>query len=497
MLLHLARPFVAALLAVVLLVPSARAAGEAGVILYASGSVTATSGNGVTRELARRSPVYAGDLVRTKADGRAQIRFTDGGIVALKPASELRLDEYAYGSGGDQKSVMSLIKGGFRTMTGAIGKLNKADYKVNTPVATIGIRGTLYEVWFDEHSGLGLGVWDGGISACNGNGCLDLGMNADHRFGFIPLDGSLNGQDSEPHGIGAGADIGMGLSESNLAALLAGATTSSGNPLGNTLLPRGLSGAQPGVLARSNYPQIAYALIPGVGVIASSYASSNLNLAGGLVNGWSFVDNASGVEFSAASPYLSSWYASVDTFSGSPVISGNWLRVNVGLSAGDPNPALSTNPGSFYMANYVSPQDVMAFAQRVPLMYLYMNTSRFEMSGLPAAFAYGNLAINFGADVVTGNIRVGDNNTNAWNLNLTGTTTNGVLSLALAPTSTFTSGTTAAISLPVAGSVSASFYGTGTVSGVIGGLSASTVGANPLSGNVETLRGIFRIDSGG
>jgi len=46
--------------------------------------------------------------------------------------------------GDGSHAFLSLLKGGFRAVSGAIGKINHDDYQINTPVATIGIRGTNY-----------------------------------------------------------------------------------------------------------------------------------------------------------------------------------------------------------------------------------------------------------------------------------------------------------------------------------------------------------------
>ena len=47
---------------------------------------------------------------------------------------------------GSERSFLSLFKGGFRAITGLVGQLNKQNYKVTTPVATLGIRGTDHEI---------------------------------------------------------------------------------------------------------------------------------------------------------------------------------------------------------------------------------------------------------------------------------------------------------------------------------------------------------------
>lgn len=186
------RPLAAVVLGAALLPSVAVAQSQAGYVLVASGSVKAVGKDGMARDLSRRAPVYSGDRLLTARQSNAQVKFTDGAIVGLKPSTELRIDNYAYEEGGLQQAFMSLVKGGFRSVTGAIGKSSKADYKVSTPVATIGIRGTLYEADFDPEEGLDLAVWDGGIQACNDNGCMDLGADVNHRFGSVGPDGSFN-----------------------------------------------------------------------------------------------------------------------------------------------------------------------------------------------------------------------------------------------------------------------------------------------------------------
>lgn len=194
------RPLAALIVGVLVFPGIAMAASPAGQVLVASGKVKAVSADGKTRDLNRRAPIYAGDKLVTATRANAQVKFTDGAIVSLKPSTELRVDEYAYEEGGLQKAFMSLVRGGFRTVTGAIGKTSRADYRVSTPVATIGIRGTLYDADFDPESGLDMAVWEGGIEACSESGCVDLGSDASHRFGTIGTDGTFRGRNEQRSG---------------------------------------------------------------------------------------------------------------------------------------------------------------------------------------------------------------------------------------------------------------------------------------------------------
>ena len=117
----------------------------AGRVSFVSGSVSATGTDGQTRTLRRGDLISGGDRIETRG-GRLQIRFTDGGFVSLQPNTVFGVDQYLYANAAPEESSLffSLLRGGMRTITGAIGKVNKQNYRVRTPVATIGIRGTGY-----------------------------------------------------------------------------------------------------------------------------------------------------------------------------------------------------------------------------------------------------------------------------------------------------------------------------------------------------------------
>ena len=85
--------------------------------------------------------VYQKDIVRTGPDGKATITFTDGTAFNLSSNAQMELNEFVYDPKGNSNSTMfSLVKG---TFTFAAGKVaTTGDMKFNTPVGTMGIRGT-------------------------------------------------------------------------------------------------------------------------------------------------------------------------------------------------------------------------------------------------------------------------------------------------------------------------------------------------------------------
>ena len=88
--------------------------------------------------------VRSGDRVLTGADGRVELRFLDGGVMVVQPNSDFKVEAFRYDASGE-KGFFALAKGALRAVSGAIGKRNQADYRLTTPTATIGIRGTEYE----------------------------------------------------------------------------------------------------------------------------------------------------------------------------------------------------------------------------------------------------------------------------------------------------------------------------------------------------------------
>jgi len=85
--------------------------------------------------------VYRGDVVQTGADGRVGINFSDGTSFNLSNNARMALSEYVYDPNGKSNSTMfNLTKGTFTFLAGKIAKTG--DMKIDTPVATMGVRGT-------------------------------------------------------------------------------------------------------------------------------------------------------------------------------------------------------------------------------------------------------------------------------------------------------------------------------------------------------------------
>src|SRR5262249_4014738 len=124
----------------------AMAAGEvlaaAARVDFVYGNVTVAGLDGREQPLARGAELNNGDTVRT-AQGRAQLRFSDGAYVSLQPDSEFAIRDYRFDgkTDGTERGFFGLLKGAMRTVSGLVGRVNRDQYQATTPTATIGLRG--------------------------------------------------------------------------------------------------------------------------------------------------------------------------------------------------------------------------------------------------------------------------------------------------------------------------------------------------------------------
>jgi len=119
-----------------------------GKVVTAAGSVTIERANAMVTQVNLPAgqtkvgdPVYLGDVVQTGADGRLGINFTDGSSFNLSSNARMALNEFVYDPNGTSNSTLfNLGKGTFTFVAGNIAKTGSM--KIDTPVATMGIRGT-------------------------------------------------------------------------------------------------------------------------------------------------------------------------------------------------------------------------------------------------------------------------------------------------------------------------------------------------------------------
>lgn len=121
---------------------------KVGYIVRQEGEASVKDASGNIQGLEVNSQIYEGDRITTVAGASLYILMDDGAEIYLKGDSVIKISEYVITSGYDNKSssILDLIRGGLRKITGAIGASALSNYRVQAGLATIGIRGTEYVI---------------------------------------------------------------------------------------------------------------------------------------------------------------------------------------------------------------------------------------------------------------------------------------------------------------------------------------------------------------
>ena len=159
-----------------------------GRILVASGDVQLQRA-GRTEKALTGAALQPGDRVRTGANANAQLLFADQSIVALRHGSEFAIDAFRFQNKDDtDELIFRLTKGGLRTLTGLLGATRPSGYRVITPIATLGKRGTQYAIVLCQDdctagdgadsgkidNGLYGGVFEGIVTLANNSGANEF-----------------------------------------------------------------------------------------------------------------------------------------------------------------------------------------------------------------------------------------------------------------------------------------------------------------------------------
>ena len=132
-------------LAAISLVSGAVLAEGAGQVQHLSGTLSVQRADGSVRILSQKSEVNPGEMLTTQKDSYAQINFSDGSSMTMRPNTQMKLESYKFvqDKPNEDSAFFRLVKGGLRTVTGLVGKRGNQDaYRIGTSTATIGIRGS-------------------------------------------------------------------------------------------------------------------------------------------------------------------------------------------------------------------------------------------------------------------------------------------------------------------------------------------------------------------
>lgn len=118
---------------------------EAGIVDLVEGGVTVTGPDRRPKVIRKGDVLFEGDAIATAADGELHANLTDGGVIAVRPNTQLRITRYQANGEPNDTSILNLVKGSFRSITGWIARSNPSGYQIRTPTSTLGVRGTDHE----------------------------------------------------------------------------------------------------------------------------------------------------------------------------------------------------------------------------------------------------------------------------------------------------------------------------------------------------------------
>jgi hypothetical protein len=118
---------------------------SSGMVIASRGEVSALA-NGDSRELKQGDFIFVNDEIQTGDRSFVVLQFTDGAKVTVRPDSKPVIETYLYAGNEGDEATLNLVSGGLRVITGAMAKTNPENYKVRTPVALMGVRGTEFSI---------------------------------------------------------------------------------------------------------------------------------------------------------------------------------------------------------------------------------------------------------------------------------------------------------------------------------------------------------------
>ena len=121
-------------------------AADAGTIDKLSGNATITGADKRVRPASTNEKIQSGDTITTEAKSEVLIKMGDNSAVALRPNTQFQFTDFKYDDKPTDSYVSTLFRGTARLISGLIGKSNPTKVAVVAKTATIGIRGTDFEV---------------------------------------------------------------------------------------------------------------------------------------------------------------------------------------------------------------------------------------------------------------------------------------------------------------------------------------------------------------
>jgi hypothetical protein len=164
-----------------------------GEVMFVSGKAQRVQKDGQSNAVAKGMTLLEGDRIRTDADSHVYVRMRDGGLLVVRPGSELHVDVWRYDAAKPQDSQIkyTLDNGVARHVSGEAAHAAREKFRFNTPMAAIGVRGTDFTVLADSNvtrvsvqsggvivNGFGNGCRPEGVGPCEGSSAVELFASA-------------------------------------------------------------------------------------------------------------------------------------------------------------------------------------------------------------------------------------------------------------------------------------------------------------------------------
>lgn len=154
------------------------------------GEVSVLNRDGQPRGVIKGSRIVEGETVLTGAGGEVLITTDDSGVLAVRPSSRLLIEQYKVNGNDSDSVVLYLLRGGLRSVTGWVSKTAPRNYRLATPTASVGIRGTDHEAAVVDE-GNDAGTWnqvtEGATVLTSSAGQLDQTPGSPNAIGRVQM----------------------------------------------------------------------------------------------------------------------------------------------------------------------------------------------------------------------------------------------------------------------------------------------------------------------
>jgi hypothetical protein len=178
-------------------VAQSAAAYVGGEVMFVSGTAQRIAKDGASGGVAKGMLLEEGDRINTQADSHVYVRLRDGGLLVVRPSSQLHVDLWRFDPAQpkDSKIRYTLDSGVARHVSGQAARAARESFRFNTPMAAIGVRGTDFTVLADPGvtrvsvqsggvivSSLGEGCRADGLGPCEGSSSMELMASAKDKL---------------------------------------------------------------------------------------------------------------------------------------------------------------------------------------------------------------------------------------------------------------------------------------------------------------------------